>query len=395
MTQSIAQIDQFSFHAQELPQKLAEHVPLAGVGYWQSRFDRLSSRKQPFSWKLGVSDGKIFYSGSQYWTSQTLVKVVQRYVSSTRQEAAKPYFSLLQQNDPAQTNATSVQLINQMKQMGFLDNAQLIEALRLKVLNDLDTYCLMGSGEAEFVPDETLTLQLPIPGLDAQTLMNEAVQRQFLWYQLKKQVPSMNLIPVLNQEALERSSLPATQRSHVQNWVQSGKTLNNIAISLAKDTLEVAKMFAKLVSAGIIQLVPPNQSAPSTIMIIDDSPLVLMQFQHWVTALGYPVLVCQDAEVALSTILKVKPSAIFIDINMPEISGFELAKQIRQQPQISSIPLVILTGEQKLSNKWRAQWSGCDFLTKPLSMSEVGLFQSQLQELLQRLINSSTTQAAA
>lgn len=392
MTQSIAQIDQFSFHAQELPQKLAKHVPLVGGGYWQSRFDRLSGRKQPFCWNLGVSSGKIFYSGSQLWTSQSLIKVVQRYVSSTRQEAAKAYFSQLQSK--AQT-ITPAQLIAQTKQMGFLDNAQLMEALRLKILNDLDTYCLMGSGETEFIPDESLTAQLPIPGFSAQVLMDEAVHRQFLWYQLKKHVPSMNLIPIINQEALERSSLPESQQAHMQNWVQSGKTLNNIAIGLAKDTLEVAKIFAKLVGSGIVRLVPPTQSEPSTIMIIDDSPLVLMQFQHWVTTLGYPIMVCQDAEVALSRILLVKPSAIFIDINMPGISGFELAKQIRQKPEISAIPLVILTGEQKLSNKWRAQWSGCEFLTKPLSASEIGLFQNQLQELLLRLVPGSSTQAAA
>ncbi len=393
MTQSIAQIDQFSFHAQELPQKLAEHVPLAGGGYWQSRFDRLSGRKQPFCWNLGVSKGKIFYSGRQLWTSQALIKVVQRYVSSTRQEAAKSYFNKLQNSKAS--DITPAQLIAQIKQMGLLDDARLMEALRLKILNDLDTYCLMGAGETEFIPDESLAAQLPISGFNAQSLMDEAVHRQFLWYQLKKHVPSMNLIPILNQEALERSSLPETQQAHMQNWVQSGKTLNNIAIGLAKDTFEVAKIFAKLVGSGIVQLVPPTQSGPSTIMIIDDSPLVLMQFQHWATALGYPIMVCQDAEVALSRILLVKPSAIFIDINMPGISGFELAKQIRQRPEISAIPLVILTGEQKLSNKWRAQWSGCEFLTKPLSASEMSLFQIQLQDLLQRLIPGSSIQVAA
>jgi CheY-like chemotaxis protein len=393
MTQSIVQINQFSFHAQELPQKLAKHVPLGGEGYWQSRFDRLSSRKQPFHWNLGVSKGKVFYSGNQLLTSQALIKVVQRYVSSTRQEAAKSYFSQLQNNSEVRAS-TPAQLIDQTRQMGLLDHAQLTEALRLKVLNDLDNYCLMGSGKTEFIQDESLTAQLPIPGFDAQALLDEAVHRQFLWYQLKKHVSSMNSIPILNQEVLERSSLPETQQAHIRNWVQSGKTLSNIAIGLAKDTLEVAKIFAKLVSSGIVQLVPPAQSESSTIMIIDDSPLVLMQFQHWVTALGYPIMVCQDAEVALSKILLVNPSAIFIDINMPGISGFELAKQIRQSPQISAIPLVILTGEQKLSNKWRAQWSGCEFLTKPLSTSEIGLFQTQLQNLLQHLIPNSSTQAA-
>jgi CheY-like chemotaxis protein len=88
--------------------------------------------------------------------------------------------------------------------------------------------------------------------------------------------------------------------------------------------------------------------------------------------------------------MQVKPASIFIDINMPGISGFDLVKQIRQQPEIATIPLVILTGEQKLSNKWRAQWSGCDFLNKPLSAADVGEFQAQLQELLQRLVAAAS-----
>ena len=124
-------------------------------------------------------------------------------------------------------------------------------------------------------------------------------------------------------------------------------------------------------------------------MVIDDSILVLKQFQNIVKRLGYPVVACQSAEAAVSRILQVNPSMIFIDINMPEFSGFELVKQIRQQPKIAEIPLVILTGEQKMSNKWKAKWSGCEFLTKPLSLAAMEEFQAQLVEILQRLLQSS------
>lgn len=71
---------------------------------------------------------------------------------------------------------------------------------------------------------------------------------------------------------------------------------------------------------------------------------------------------------------------------MPGITGFELVKEIRQQPSLAAIPLVILTGEQKLSNKWRAQWSGCEFLNKPLAATEINQFQLQLQELIHALV---------
>ena len=90
-----------------------------------------------------------------------------------------------------------------------------------------------------------------------------------------------------------------------------------------------------------------------------------------------------------------EPSVIFIDINMPEISGFELVKQIRKQPQLAAIPLVILTGEQKLSNRWRAQWSGCEFLTKPLASGDVSDFQARLEELLINLVGTPESTANA
>ena len=124
-------------------------------------------------------------------------------------------------------------------------------------------------------------------------------------------------------------------------------------------------------------------------LIIDDSPVLLAQFEHWVSALGYSVIICQDANTALAKILATNPAVVFIDINMPEICGFELVKQIRRHPSLKGISLAILTGEEKLSNKWRAQWSGCEFLTKPLTTGAIAEFQVQLEELIPRLLTAS------
>ncbi|WP_404786553.1 response regulator [Altericista sp. CCNU0014] len=385
---------QFSFQGQELSQKLLENISVNASGYWKHQFDRLSARETAFNWYLGVSDGQIVHSGSTPWSSAVLLRLVQRYVPQARQEPAKSSFTLLQKK--VQDNAIApAELLKQLGQLGIADESQLKAASRLKILSDLDTYLLMGSGNATFVPEVSMASKShQLLRADAQVLIRGALQRQVLWQQIKQQVPSLNLIPKLNGEAFAQAPLSAVQKQRIQVLVQSGKSINHVAIGLGKDSLEVATMFARLVKTGLIELSVPQKSSPSVIMIIDDSPLVLKQFQHWVTALGYPVVACQNAVAALSTISQVKPATIFIDINMPGISGFELAKQIRQQPEIASIPLVILTGEQKLSNKWRAQWSGCDFLTKPLSLGDIGEFQAQLQDLLQRLAASSGPVAA-
>lgn len=385
------QIDQFSFQDQSLPQVLTTNIQPDMNGYWQHQFAQLSGRQSSFHWYLGVANGQIIYSGSTPLDSVATIRLMQRYLPQTRQEPYRENFMHLKDQVEEQS-ITPAQLLAQVLQLGIANQEQLKAATRLKVLNDLDTYASMGAGDATFLAEGAAFLEEVIwLGSDATSLLQESLQRRHLWQQVKQYVPSLNLIPQLRLETLQQAAIPPKEKERIQMLGQSGKTLNQIALSLAKDSLEVASMFARLVRAGLINLSEQQSNAAVSIMIIDDSPMILKQFQHWVTALGYRVVACQQAETALATIQQAKPATIFIDINMPSISGFELVKQIRQQPQITNIPLVILTGEQKLSNKWRAQWSGCEFLTKPLSAADLSEFQAQLQVLLQRLVETPRT----
>ncbi len=390
MSQLIAQTERFLFSARELSPKLLEHIQVGRTGYWQHQFDRLEDSEQTVHWNLAISNGQIFYSGNRIWSPHSLFRVVWRYVANSRTEQIKPEFNLLKQR-AIDEKLTAAQVLRMMEQSNIVNNVQLLEALETKILNDLDIYLLMGSGAAKFTHADNIVTDLPIIGFSPDRLLEQAKKRQSLWFRLKPQVPSMNLCPVLDLDALQTANLNEIQQQRIEMLVKSDRTLHEIADGMAKDPLEVAVMFAKLVKMELVALKPPQKAAPSTIMVIDDSPLLLAQFQNWVSALGYPVVVCQDATVALNTISRVMPSAIFIDINMPIFSGFELVKQIRLQPELATIPLAILTGEQRLSNKWRAQWIGCEFLTKPLTSAGISDFQVQLEDLLPRLLNKTVT----
>jgi CheY-like chemotaxis protein len=387
MNRSIATINQFAFPARELPAKLLEHIRSGATGYWQHEFDRLADRQPTFYWNLGIANGQILYSGNRIWSAQILLRVAERYIPSTR-GSVKTQFETLR-HKVQEEKLSSAQLFTMMKQSNIITETQLVEALRTKILNDLDIYLLMGSGSAKFIAED-IDNQLPVNGFSPIDLLDEAEQRQLQWTQLRQHVPSTKLCPVLDLDAIEKANLPDSQRQRIEKMVQSDKSLNAIAEGMAKDNLEVAQMFAKLGRIGLVKFQPHKKHTITTVMVIDDSPVLLSQFNNWVSALGYVVTTCQDAKKAISAIKKAKPSVIFIDINMPEISGFELVKQIRQQPDLRAIPLTILTGEQKLSNKWRAQWSGCEFLTKPLTAGGVGDFQVQLEELIPRLLNPAS-----
>jgi CheY-like chemotaxis protein len=392
MNRLIAATDRFSFQARELSEQLLKHVQNGRTGYWEHQFDRLADREQVIHWNLAIANGQILYAGNRLLSVSSLMKILYRYTLHTRNELVGERFEQIKVT-AEQEVWTPVQLLDKMKQIGIVNDAQLIKALKMKVLNDLDTYVLMGSGKATFIPAPDLDRQLPIEGFSPMIVLDEAKQRQLQWEKLQQQVPSIHLIPVLNRSALTKANLPAGQQQRIENLVKSQQTLNSIAEDMAKDTLEIAEMFAKFVRVGLVSFQPPKKDTPAPIVVVDDSPLILSQFQHWVGSLGYPVVGCQESETALATIVEVDPAAIFIDINMPGISGFELVKQIRKQPQLAAIPLVILTGEQKLSNRWRAQWSGCEFLTKPLASGDVSDFQARLEELLISLVGTPESAA--
>ena len=371
---------------------MLEHID-SKVGHWEYQFARLADRPETVQWYLGVANGQILYSSDRAWSGQKLLEIVGRYVFQTRHAFVKPRFELLM-TKAEEGELTPRQLLAEIIAARIADEEQIVKALRTKILTDLDIYLLMGSGEAKFVPTVDVSAQLPLAGFEPLSLLAEAKQRRLMWKELKPRVPAMNLVPILDRAMMVKAKIPVGQQQRIEILVKSGNNLDEIAVEMAKDPLEIADMFAKLVRRGMIRFIPPPEEPETetqmTIMAIDDSPMMLTQFQQLVTALGYAVVVCQQAENAIETIVKVKPAALFIDLNMPGVTGFELIKQIRQQPELAKIPMAILTGEHKFSNRLRAQWSGCEFITKPLTAGAVSDFQAQLEELLAKLLKTAT-----
>ncbi|MEE3716007.1 response regulator [Tumidithrix elongata RA019] len=140
-------------------------------------------------------------------------------------------------------------------------------------------------------------------------------------------------------------------------------------------------------------LVPEESNLPLTndeieiprVLIVDDSPVLLKQFGELLKSWGYKINLVSEAANATQKILEYKPSIVFMDINMPEINGFDLIKQIRRQSNLSSIPLVLVTAENNMANNFRAKWAHCRFLAKPRTSAETQEFREQLRALLREL----------
>ncbi len=117
----------------------------------------------------------------------------------------------------------------------------------------------------------------------------------------------------------------------------------------------------------------PEQSSEGTaegeceVLVIDDLPAVATMLGKLVTAMGHTATVAFNAREGLKLAEKTRPHIIFSDICMPDISGYELATQIRSNPHLKNSLLVALTGNGQPEDIRHALESGFDrHIVKPV-----------------------------
>lgn len=115
-----------------------------------------------------------------------------------------------------------------------------------------------------------------------------------------------------------------------------------------------------------------NQQQPATILVADDDDIVQETLENLLRGRGYRVEVAQDGQQALEKFHELKPDICILDIDMPRLSGLEVCKSIKDNPDTQLTPVIIMTGFSPEQEKIRALESGCDdFLTKPIQSAEL------------------------
>lgn len=147
-------------------------------------------------------------------------------------------------------------------------------------------------------------------------------------------------------------------------------SLYEAAKNLKTDILGLAALLQPLVRAGAIEIHPyysPKSQEKPIIACIDDSKTVQRNVKMVLEASGYRVLSITEPAKALSAMARYQPALVLMDINMPEINGYELSRMLRQSKQFHTLPIVMLTGRDGLIDKMRAQLVGAnDYITKPV-----------------------------
>jgi signal transduction histidine kinase len=115
-----------------------------------------------------------------------------------------------------------------------------------------------------------------------------------------------------------------------------------------------------------------NLAITGTIMVVDDKPSNLRLLEKMLGEQGYRVRIFPKSRLALKSAVKDPPDLILLDINMPEMSGYEVCQHLKTEEKTKELPVIFISALTETMDKIKAfQLGGVDYITKPFQIEEV------------------------
>jgi len=104
------------------------------------------------------------------------------------------------------------------------------------------------------------------------------------------------------------------------------------------------------------------------VLVVDDEPEITDIVEAFLSEAGYVVAVENTPTKAIDAARQFQPDVVLLDIMMPGVDGYDICQQIKQEPGLSQVPLIFLTGKDRSDDMGRSFKVGGDmFIKKPFS----------------------------
>jgi len=119
-----------------------------------------------------------------------------------------------------------------------------------------------------------------------------------------------------------------------------------------------------------------------TILIVDDEPDILITISQMLKIKGYKVIEANDGKECLQILNKSNsiPDLILLDIMMPEISGWDVAAKIKENPEWKNIPIVFLTAKGDTMSIGMGEMTSEDYIVKPFDINNLMIRIKKIME---------------
>jgi two-component system cell cycle response regulator DivK len=108
-----------------------------------------------------------------------------------------------------------------------------------------------------------------------------------------------------------------------------------------------------------------------TVLIVEDNELNMKLFRDLLEAHGYLTIGTSNGYEALEIVRKQRPDLVLMDIQLPQVSGLEVTRWIKDDPALRMIPIVAVTAFAMKGDEERIREGGCEaYLSKPISVGK-------------------------
>ncbi len=107
-----------------------------------------------------------------------------------------------------------------------------------------------------------------------------------------------------------------------------------------------------------------------SVLVVEDNELNMRLFCDLLDSFGYRTLTCRDGAKAIDLARRERPDLIIMDIQLPEVSGLDITRWLKDDEELSAIPVLAVTAFAMRADEERVREAGCEgYLSKPIQMT--------------------------
>ena len=123
-----------------------------------------------------------------------------------------------------------------------------------------------------------------------------------------------------------------------------------------------------------------SRGATQKILIVEDNSLNMKLFRDVLTSRGYDVVGTADGNAVADLVLGEKPDLVLMDIQLSEVSGYDVIERLKNDPASKDVPIIAVTAYAMSEDEKKVREMGCaSYISKPIF---IGPFISTIQEVL-------------
>ena len=334
--------------------------------------------------KLHIFYGRLLYATSEFHRVWQWQRAIKQYCPNWEAKAIAPI-------SPKQPWEYQLLYQGVSKKQIDLDRAKAV--IRRVAFEILFCLCRYPDLSYELQPKEAsdldLSLGLSLSYRELEPAIARVSQLLSQWQAAGLDSLSPTLVPVA------KKSVSPDSFSGIGQYLNGEYDLWDLASRLQKSITVVTRGLMPLISRGAVRLkMMPDLKTPTfpeakpkqqqaraketlksernLIACIDDSPVVAQTLRNIVEPVGYQLIYTADPVKGLAQLAQHKPDLIFLDIEMPNASGYTVCQFLRKAPAFKNTPVIVLTSRDNVVDRSRAKLVGAsEFISKPPEPEQV------------------------